>query len=139
MYSSENEDKSSVCDRWNRTIKTKMWKQFTVQGNTQYLEILPEILEQCNNTKHSLINMTPTEASQKVNEGLLYFNLHDDIEPSSKPKLKVGDKVRICKYKRKVFDKEYTPNWTEEVFVIDQWRIQEFLIGGSKLWFRKDC
>ena len=39
---------------------------------------------------------------------------------SSKPKLKVGDKVRISKYKRKVFDKGYTPNWTEEIFLIDQ-------------------
>ena len=43
MYSTENEEKSSVCERWNRTIKTKMWKQFTVQGNTQYLGVLPKI------------------------------------------------------------------------------------------------
>jgi len=35
-------------------------------------------------------------------------------------KFKVGDKVRISKYKRKVFDKGYTPNWTEEVFTIDK-------------------
>ena len=39
---------------------------------------------------------------------------------SSKPKFKVGDKVRISKCKRKVFDKGYTPNWTEEVFIIDK-------------------
>ena len=64
-YSTENEEKSSVCERWNRTIKTKMWKQFTVQGNTQYLSILPKILEQYNNTKHSSIKMTPVEASKK--------------------------------------------------------------------------
>ena len=51
LYSTENEEKSSVCERWNRTIKTKMWKQFTVHGNTQYLNILPKILEQYNITK----------------------------------------------------------------------------------------
>ena len=34
LYSTENEQKYSVCQRWNRTIKTKMWKQFTVQSNT---------------------------------------------------------------------------------------------------------
>ena len=34
LYSTENEEKSSVVERWNRTIKNKMWKQFTVQGNT---------------------------------------------------------------------------------------------------------
>ena len=65
LYSTENEEKSSVCERWNRTIKTKMWKQFTVQaGNTQYLNILPHILSQYNNTKHSSIKITPVEASK---------------------------------------------------------------------------
>ena len=39
---------------------------------------------------------------------------------SSKPKFKVGDKVRISKYKRKIFDKGYTPNWTEEIFLVDK-------------------
>ena len=120
LYSTENEEKSSVCERWNKTIKTKMWKQFGIQGNTHYLDILPKILEQCSNTKHGSIKMTPVEASKKRNEGIVYFNLHGNTEPSSKPKFKVGDKVRISKCKRKVFDKGYTPNWTEEVFIIDK-------------------
>ena len=38
LYSTENEEKSSVVERWNRTIKTKMWKQFTAHGNTMYLD-----------------------------------------------------------------------------------------------------
>ena len=96
LYSTENEEKSSVCERWNRTIKTQMWKQFTIQGNTMYLDMLPKILKQYNNTKHSSIKMTP------------------------KPKFKIGDMVRISKYKRKVFDKGYTPNWSEEVFTVDK-------------------
>ena len=45
-FSTENEEKSSVCERWNHSIKTKMWKQFTVQGNTVYIDILPKILKQ---------------------------------------------------------------------------------------------
>ena len=121
LYSTENEEKSSVVERWNRTIKTKMWKQFTVQGNTMYLDMLPKILKQYNNTKHSSIKMTPTEASEKKNEGTVYFNLYGDMETSKeKPKFKIGDKVRISKYKRNVFDKGYTPNWTEEVFTVDK-------------------
>ena len=67
LYSTENQEKSSVSERWNRTIKTKMWKQFTVQGNTVYLNILPKILEQYSNTKHSSIKMTLVEASKTVN------------------------------------------------------------------------
>ena len=38
----------------------------------------------------------------------------------TKPKFKVGDTVRISKYKRKTFDKGYTPNWTEEIFIISE-------------------
>ena len=59
------------------------------------------------------------EASRKKNEGIVYFNLYGDMEQLT-PKFKVGDKVRISKYKRKTFDKGYTPNWTEEVFLIDK-------------------
>ena len=121
LYSTENEEKSSVVERWNRTIKNKMWKRFTAQGNTMYLDILPKILKQYNNTKHSSIKMTPTEASKKKNEGTVYFNLFGNLKQlSSLPKFQVGEKVRISKYKRKLFDRGYTENWSEEVFIIDK-------------------
>ena len=101
LYSTENVEKSIVCERWNRKIKTKTWKQFTVQGNTVYLGTLPKMLKQYNNTKHGSIKMTPVEASKKKNERTVYFNLYGDMEQlSSKPRFKIGDKVRISKYKR---------------------------------------
>ena len=120
MYSTENGEKFIVVERWNRTIKQRMWKQFTVQGNTQDLDILPQIVLKYNNTKHSRLKMTPTETSIKKNKGTVYFNLYDDIETSTKPKFKVWDKVRISKYKSKRFVKGYTPNWTEEMFIVDK-------------------
>ena len=54
----------------------------------------------------------------------VYWNLYGDlsVERSDKPAFKIGDTVRISKYKRKTFDKGYTPNWTEEVFIIDEIR-----------------
>lgn len=79
LYSTENEEKSSVCEPWNRTIQTNMWKQFTVRGNTKYLHILPKILKQCN-TKDSSIKMMPVEASKKEIEAIVYFNLYGDTE-----------------------------------------------------------
>ena len=88
-----------------------MWKQFTIQGNTQYLDILPEKLKQYNDTKNSSIKITPVEARKKKNEGTVYFNLYGDMELSF---------VRIFKYKRKTFNKGYIPNWTEEVFTEDK-------------------
>ena len=65
--------------------------------------------------------MTPVEANKKrmkVPCILIYMVFF--VQLSSKPKFKVGDKVSISKYKRKVFDKGYTPNWTEEIFLIDK-------------------
>ena len=60
--------------------------------------------------------MTPVEASKRKNESTVYFNLYGDMEQlASKPKFKVGFKVRISKYERKIFEKSCTPNWTEEI------------------------
>ena len=120
IYSTENEEKSSVCERWNRTMKNKMWKQFTVQNNTMYLDMLPKLVAEYNNTKHRSIGMTPVEASKKKNEGDVYINLYGKMKRTlTKPKFQVGDKVRISKYKRPIFDKGYAPNWTEEIFTVD--------------------
>ena len=67
------------------------------------------------------LNIFVQDCSKKKNESTVYYNLYGDMKPLSfKPKFKVGDKVRISKYKRKVFDKGYTPNWTEEIFLVDK-------------------
>ena len=121
LYSTENEEKSSVVERWNRTIKTKMWKRFTQQNSTQYLKMLSDIINKYNNSYHSSIKMSPVEASKKKNKGIVYYNLYSNVKATkTKPKFKVEDRVRISKYKRKTFDKEYTPNWTEEIFIISE-------------------
>ena len=120
IYSTENEEKSSVCERWNRTIKEKMYKRFTIQNNTVYIEILPKILSSYNDSKNRSIGMTPNQARKPQNYGKVYFNLYGDLTESQKPTFKIGDTVRISKYKRKTFDKGYTPNWTEEVFIISE-------------------
>ena len=46
-------------------IDERMWKQFTIQGDTQYLDILPRILKQYSDTKHSSITMTVVKASKR--------------------------------------------------------------------------
>ena len=122
LYHTENEEKSSIVERWNKTMKNKMWKMFSANNNTVYWEKLDKLVDDYNNTYHSGIEMTPTEASKKENENKVFANLYGDLiylKPK-KPKFSIGDKVRISKYKRRVFDKGYTPNWTEEVFVVDK-------------------
>ena len=65
--------------------------------------------------------MTPVEASRKVNEKRVERNLYGRRKrDKQRPNMfKIGDEVRIAKAKHH-FEKGYTPNWAEEVFVIDQ-------------------
>ena len=122
LYHTENEEKSIIVERWNKTMKNKMWKMFSANNNTVYWDKLDKLVDDYNNTYHSSIKMTPTEASKKENEKQVFTNLYGDLiylKPKN-PKFSIGDKVWISKYKRRVFDKGYTPNWTEELFVVDK-------------------
>ena len=112
LYHTENEEKSSVVERWNKTMKNRMWKMFTVNNNTVYWDKIDNIVKDYNNSRHSRIKMTPVEASKKKNEKKVWSNLYGGLiyTRPGKPKFSIGDKVRISKYKRQVFDKGYTPN-----------------------------
>ena len=119
LYSTENEEKSSVVERWIRTIKEKMWKYFSTKSTNVYLIQLSSLVKEYNNTRHSSIKMTPVNASKKENKLRVWRNLYPehleiyDINPM----FSVGDKVRISK-KKKTFEKGYTTRWTEEIFTI---------------------
>ena len=119
LYSTENEEKSSVVERWIRTMKEKMWKYFTAKSTNVYIDVLPNLIKQYNNTRHSSIKMTPVNASKKENELMVWRNLYpEQLEIRDiNPKFSVGDKVRISK-KKKTFEKGYTTRWNEEIFTI---------------------
>ena len=119
LYSTENEEKSSVVERWIRTMKEKMWKYFTANSTNHYINVLSDLVKEYNNTSHSSIKMTPVKASKKENKLHVWRNLypeHLEIYDIN-PKFSVGDKVRISK-KKKTFEKGYTTRWTEEIFTI---------------------
>ena len=121
LYSTENEEKSSVAERFNRTIKQMMWKMFSANNNTIYIDKIGELLKNYNSSWHRSVQMSPIAASDIKNSNQVFANLYSDeiYKQVKKPKFRIGDKVRISKYKRKLFDKGFTPNWTEESFVID--------------------
>ena len=85
LYHTQNEEKSSVVERWNKTMKKKMWKMFSANNNTVYWNKLDKLVDDYNNTVHSSIKMTPTEASKKENEKQVFANLYGD-EIYLKPK-----------------------------------------------------
>jgi len=118
LYSTENEEKSCVVERWNRTMREKMFKYFTANSTRRYIDVLNEMVNNYNNTRHSSIKMTPAKASLKANEKVVWMNLFgNEIHKAIKPKFSIGDKVRITK-KKNIFEKGYTPRWTEEIFTI---------------------
>ena len=119
IYSTENEEKSSIVERWIRTMKEKMWKYFTDNNTYIYIDVLSDLVEDYNNTVHSSTKLTPVEASKKKNELTVWRNLYPDRYKINNltPKFSVGDKVRISK-KKKTFEKGYTTRWTEEIFTI---------------------
>ena len=119
LYSTENKEKSSIVERWIRTMKEKMWKYFTDNNTYTYMDVLPYLVEDYNNTVHSSTKLTPVEASKKKNELTVWMNLYPDRYKINDitPKFSVGDEVRISKNKA-VFEKGYTTRWTEEIFTI---------------------
>ena len=116
LYQTYNEGKAVVIERWNRTLKEKMWRHFTETKSNKYLDILPKLVNQYNNTYHNTIKMTPTEGSMVENKHKINYI---STITKEKPKFKIGDRVRIYKYKKQ-FSKGYETNWTEEIFVISE-------------------
>ena len=84
-----------------------------------YINKLPDLVREYNDTRHSSIKMTPVQASKKENELGVWRNLYPEhLEICDiKPKFSIRDKVRISK-KKKTFEKRYTTRWTEEIFTI---------------------
>jgi transposase InsO family protein len=118
-YSTYGEHKSAVVERFNRTLKTNMWKRFTAENTRNWINMLDKLLLDYNNKFHSTIKMTPTAASKDKNK-IEVFNKQTYLEPrNEKPKFKVGDKVRISRIKG-LFEKGYLPNWSEALYIIDK-------------------
>ena len=59
MYSTYNEGKSVVAERFIRTLKTKLYKHMTAIGKNVYYDVLDDVVNKYNNTKHSTIKMKP--------------------------------------------------------------------------------
>ncbi|XP_066595462.1 myosin heavy chain, clone 203-like [Prorops nasuta] len=117
-YSTYSILKASVVERFNRTLKSSMWKMFTFNGNYQWLNILSNLVKDYNNRKHRTIGMSPQSVTIEREKDLLK-NVYNFIKIAAQAKYKVGDAVRISKYKH-LFNKGYTPNWTTEVFRIEK-------------------
>ena len=85
----------------------------TAVSKNVYIDKLDDIVNEYNNTYHRTIKMKPVDVKDNT-----YIDFKKEVNDKD-PKFKVGDHVRISKYKN-IFAKGYTPNWSEEVFVVSK-------------------
>lgn len=115
-YSTYSTLKASIVERFNRTLKEKMWREFSFNGNYKWLPILKDLLYAYNHSIHRTIKMRPIDVNKK-NANDLLSSVYNRIKIAPKGKFKVSDQVRISKFKH-AFAKGYTPNWSTEIFTI---------------------
>ena len=113
MYSTYNEGKSVVAERFIRTLKNKLFKHMRAVSKNVYFDVLDDIVDKYNNTVHRTIKMKPIEFMGD------YYAEYNKVPNKKNPKFKVGDNVKISKYKN-IFAKGYTPNWSGQVFIINK-------------------
>ena len=111
MYSTHNEGKSVVAERFIRTLKNKIYKHMTAISKNVYFDVLNDIVDEYNDTYHRTIKMKPTDVGDDS------FAKYNEESNEKDPKFKIGDHVRISKYKN-IFAKGYTHKWSEEIFAI---------------------
>ena len=113
MYSMHNEGKSVIAERFIRTLKNKIYKYMTAISKNVYIDKLDDTVDAYNNTYHKTIKMKPIDVRDST-----YIDFEKEVNDGD-PKFKIGDHVKISKYKN-IFAKGYMPNWSEEVFVISK-------------------
>ena len=121
LYNTYNETKASVVERVIRTLKTRMWRYFTAKKTMRYIEVLQDLVDSYNRSKHRSIQKKPINVTQK-NEREVWHTLYEEHEKEGpvKYKFEVGDQVRISKMKRTTFEKGYLPNFSKEIFTVSQ-------------------
>ena len=119
MYSTYNQGKSIVAERFIRTLTNKISKQMRAISKNIYSDVLHDIVNKYNDRVHRTIKMKPIDVRSDS-----YTEYNEDLNKED-PKFKVGDHVRISKYKS-IFAKGYAPNWSE-VFLVTK-------IKNTVLW-----
>ena len=141
MYSTYNEGKSVVAERFIKTLKNKIFKHMTAISKNIYFDALDDIVNKYNNTVHRTIKMKPIDVTSDS------FAEYNEDSNKKNPKIKVGDHVRISKYKN-IFATEYAPNWSEEVFIVNKikntvpWTYVNSALNGEKIigsFLKENC
>ena len=113
MYSTHNEGKSVIAERFIKTLKNKIYKYILQYQKMCIFINYMILLKKYNNTYHTSIKMKPVDVKDNT-----YIDFKKEVNDKN-PKFKIGDHVRISKYKN-IFAKGYMPHWSEEIFVFSK-------------------
>lgn len=115
LFSVKSAYKAALVERFNRTLKHKLWRHFTANITQNWTKVLQDVVRSYNHSTHRIIKKKPVDvAAENVDEIRKTFQRKSNVTKSD---VQVGDKVRISKVKS-VFAKGYLPNWTEEIFTV---------------------
>ena len=118
IYHTNSHLKAVIVERFNRSLRELMMKEFVKNNNTVWYNILPKLIKIYNNRYYSTIKMKPIEVN-KSNEKYIKENVYTYNKTSKIPKFKIGDLVRISLKRRPIFDKPSgNIKWSEELFKI---------------------
>ena len=117
-FSTSSDAKASIVERYQRTLENTMYRFMTANSTLHYIDNLQNFVTAYNKRKHRVINIAPINVTKK-NERAIYKHQYGPYLKSlaKKHRYKVGDSVRISKYK-KIFSRGYLPNWSKEIFII---------------------
>ena len=118
LFSVKSAYKAAIVERFNRTLKSRLWKYFTMSLKQKWTNVLQDAVSAYNHSVHRTLKRRPVDVTQSnaadVREEV--FSHHE--RSRTKSEFKVGDTVRISKVKS-VFEKGYLPNWTEDIFTVE--------------------
>lgn len=118
LYSTENETKASIVERFIKSLKTRLYKIFTARNSLNYTAILDEVVNGLNNRFHRAIGRAPSQVNKKNEREVHNFQYGKYLKSKTqKPKFNIDDTVRISR-KKEIFRKGYLQTFTKEMFRI---------------------
>ena len=118
LFSIKSAYKAAVVERFNRTLKHRLWRYFTSRFTSKWTDVLQDAVHAYNHSVHRMIKKRPVDVTTAEAVDQVRAQMQSRPKPPrGKTDIQVGDKVRISKVKS-IFAKGYLPNWTEEIFTV---------------------
>ena len=144
FYSNNPRIKCAIVERFNKTLKGKLFKLFTARGSHKYIDVLQDLVDGYNNSFHRSIGMAPNAVNEKTRKRVFkklygftterkYLSAQQKKFKRPKPKLKEGQHVRVKYDDPNAFVRGYYPSWQDKIYTI-----QKVIKGNEQPLFKID-